>query len=148
MLDAVERLRTNPKLQQLLTHYADACADDREAWQDRLADLEGAGPRDLVLLHGELIAFGWVEQNTGNTPTGRPGTVAACYRITTAGRRALKQSRSTDTEDESEPVVAAGGAERAEEDGAAAPAPKRREGRKARLTPGKAAGAAEVAPAA
>ena len=39
-------------------------------------ELEGAKPRDLVRLHGQLLARGWVEQNTGATPVLRPGSVA------------------------------------------------------------------------
>jgi hypothetical protein len=79
MSDDLGRLRGNPRLQQLLAHYADACAAGGDAWQDRLARLDGACPRELTQLHGELIAFGWVEQNTGNTTPLKPGAVAACY---------------------------------------------------------------------
>jgi hypothetical protein len=45
--------------------------------------------KDLVKLHGLLIAFGWVEQNTGHVPTLQAGMVPACYRATVLGRRAL-----------------------------------------------------------
>jgi hypothetical protein len=45
----------------------------------------------MTRLHGELIAHGWVEQNTGLTPLLRKGEAPACYRVTTAGLRALKQ---------------------------------------------------------
>ena len=39
----------------------------REVWQDRLMEMEGAAAKELTQLHGELIAFAWIEQNTGNT---------------------------------------------------------------------------------
>jgi hypothetical protein len=102
MLDDLGRLRGNPRLQQLLAHYGDACAAGDDAWQDRLALLDGDCPRELTQLHGELIAFGWVEQNTGNTTPLKPGAVAACYRVTAAGVRALKRARSAGPVDEGE----------------------------------------------
>ena len=37
--------------------------------------------------------FTTIEQNTGVTPAVRPGGAPACYRITTAGARALRQAR-------------------------------------------------------
>lgn len=92
MSDEVQRLRTNGELFRLLTHYAKAGVTDREAWQDRLMQMAGVAPRDLVALHGELIAFDWIAQNTGITPVGKPGVVAQCYRITAAGLRALRRT--------------------------------------------------------
>ena len=94
--DGWPRLRQSEALGRLLTHYADLGAADREAWQDRRMALEGVGSRDLVRLHGQLIACGWLEQNTGATPVLRPGAVAACYRVTAAGLRALRQARDGD----------------------------------------------------
>ena len=93
MLDELERLRDVKELSALLRHYQQAGEADREAWQDRLAELEGVEPRQLVKLHGELLAYGWLEQNTGLTPVLRAGAAASCYRITSAGIRALKQVR-------------------------------------------------------
>ena len=52
-----------------------------------------SAPRELVKWHGELIAYGWVEQNTGVVPGVKVGAVLGCYRITPAGVRALKQAR-------------------------------------------------------
>ena len=94
--DGWPRLRQSEALGRLLTHYADLGAADREAWQDRRMALEGVGPRDLVRLHGQLIACGWLEQNTGATPVSMPGVGAACYRVTAAGLRALRQARDGD----------------------------------------------------
>jgi hypothetical protein len=45
MFDELELLRDTLELQRLLGHYAEAGAADPEAWQDRLAHLEGIGPR-------------------------------------------------------------------------------------------------------
>src|SRR4051794_22159148 len=106
MFDELERLCDAPELQLLLARYAEGAAD-REAWQDRLMHIEGVEARGLVKLHGELLAYGWVEQNTGNTPVLRSGEAPCSYRITPAGRRALRQARSDGT---------------AEDDGEASPA--------------------------
>lgn len=94
MFDELERLRSVKELFALLRHYQQAGEADRQAWQDRLVELEGVEPRQLVKLHGELLAYGWLEQNTGLTPVLRGGVAANCYRITSAGVRALKQART------------------------------------------------------
>ena len=98
--DGWPRLREGEALARLLTHYADLGTADREAWQDRQMGLEGAEPRELVRLHGQLLARGWLEQNTGATPVLRPGTVTACYRVTAAGLRALRQARDGDSHED------------------------------------------------
>jgi hypothetical protein len=90
MLDDLEHFSGNEALQRLLSHYARVAGDDRERWQDRLMELDGTEPKDLVKLHGELIAFGWVEMNVGAMPIVRAGVVSSCYRITSAGLRALR----------------------------------------------------------
>jgi hypothetical protein len=90
MFDELDRLRDNKALFELLTHYAELGAADRQVWQDRLIEMEGVEPRALVKLHGELLAYGWLEQNTGVTPSG--------YRITPSGIRALKQVRSQEVQ--------------------------------------------------
>src|SRR5947209_5971276 len=89
MFDQSQRLRDSQHLFLLLTHYARLAAADREAWQDRLMQLPGVQPKDLVRLHGELLAQHWIEQNTGITPLLRAGSVPCCYRVTPAGQRAL-----------------------------------------------------------
>jgi hypothetical protein len=93
MFDEWERLSDDGRLFALLAHYAQSGASDREAWQDRVMTMAGVEAKALARLHGELIAHGWVEQNTGLTPVLKPGVAAACYRITSAGLRALKQAR-------------------------------------------------------
>ena len=132
MFHELDCLRESPELQRLLGHYAEAGAADRDAWQDRLMGLEGVEARELVRLHGLLIAFGWVEQHTGNTPTCRPGAVPGCYRVTTAGLRALKLCQSGPADGESDVLAAAAGADAAQGDVGGAPAPRRRERRKAK----------------
>jgi hypothetical protein len=131
MFDELERLRGSPELQRLLGHYAGACGPDPEAWQDRLMELDEVEPRQLVELHGLLIAFGWLEQNTGHGPVPRPGTVPGSYRITAAGRRAGKLARGTEPVEADEALGAAGGGSAAGRGGGGdAPPPGRREGRR------------------
>ena len=96
MFDEMERLREGKELHALLQHYRGVGEADRQAWQDRVGEFEGVEPRQLVKLHGELLAYGWLEQNTGITPVLRLGAAANCYRITSAGIRALKQAQSTE----------------------------------------------------
>lgn len=97
MFDDLDHLRDTAELQDLLTRYRDLGEVDRMQWQDRVCEMEGVQPRDLVRLHGELIAFGWIEQNTGAVPATR-GAAPGCYRITPAGIRALKQLASAEIE--------------------------------------------------
>jgi hypothetical protein len=85
MFDELDRLRETPALFALLSHYAALAAPDRQAWQDRAA-IDGCEGRALTKLHGELIAYGWLELNID--------AGSACYRVTPAGLRALKQVRS------------------------------------------------------
>ncbi len=93
MFDEFERLCQGPSLFRLLGHYAEPGAKDRESWQDRLMNLEGVSPKELSRLHGELIAYGWVEQNTGTTPVLKPGVAACCYRVTSSGLKTFKLAR-------------------------------------------------------
>jgi hypothetical protein len=122
VFDEVQMLREKSDLQRLLSHYADAGEADREAWQDRLMMLEGTDRNELAKLHGLLIAFGWVDQNTGNTTVRAPGTVAACYRVTPAGLRARKAAQIASGEPEMVESIACCTEE--------TPEPKRREWRK------------------
>ncbi|MBI1913689.1 MAG: hypothetical protein HYS12_02875 [Planctomycetes bacterium] len=93
MFDEFERLCETKSLFCLLGHYADRGAKDRETWQDRVMSLDGIAPKELSRLHGELIAYGWVEQNTGTTPVLKPGVAACCYRITSAGLKTFKLAK-------------------------------------------------------
>ena len=66
MFDEMDRLRDMKELQQLLMTARDLGVADRTLWQDRVCQQDGVEPmRELVRLHGELIAYGWIEQNTG-----------------------------------------------------------------------------------
>lgn len=87
MFDDTQRLRDNPHLAKLLSHYALLGANERASWQDRLMQMEGIDPKELSHLHGELIAFGWIEQNTGQAVLLPNGVISACYRITLQGLR-------------------------------------------------------------
>jgi hypothetical protein len=93
VFDEMDQLRASPELFALLAHYADRAGEDRQAWQDRVMEQEGLAPRELSRLHGELIASGWLEQNTGLAGA-RAGAVTGCYRATPAGRRAVKGRRA------------------------------------------------------
>jgi hypothetical protein len=93
MADDLDRLFEIPALRSLLSHYAALGRDDRTQWQDRVSELDEITARDLTRLHGELLAYGWVEQNTGFTQVGQ-ALAAGCYRITAAGVRALRQVSS------------------------------------------------------
>jgi hypothetical protein len=93
MLDEMDRLRQTKELYGLLEYYQERAGSDRQAWQDRVLEMEGVAPGDLIRLHGELLAYGWLEQNTGITALPRVGAALATYRITTAGIRALRQAR-------------------------------------------------------
>jgi hypothetical protein len=100
MFDEIDHLRDSELLRRLMNHYASLGSQDREIWQDRLMQMEGVDPRQLVNLHGELIAFQWIEQNTGCTPAARPAVVAGCYRITSQGLRALRRAQVAREHDE------------------------------------------------
>jgi hypothetical protein len=94
LFDEMDRLAETRPLYDLLVHYATLGADNREAWQDRVSEFQGIQRRQLVRLHGELLAYGWIEQNTGMTPVLKLGEAPLCYRVTPAGLRAVKQARA------------------------------------------------------
>jgi hypothetical protein len=96
MFDELERLDQDEHLLALLAHYARAGGADREAWQDRVMAMEGVRPEDLVKLHGELLAYEWIEPNTAAIPVPRTGGVPLCYRATAAGLRAFQQGQPRD----------------------------------------------------
>ena len=54
MFDELERLCAVKGLLELLVYYAERGAADRQAWQDRLAHVEGATGRDLVHVSADL----------------------------------------------------------------------------------------------
>jgi hypothetical protein len=99
VFDELQMLRGDPVLCQLLDHYAQLGRPDRTVWQDRLMEMDG--DHDLTRLHGVLIAWGWLEQNTGNTAVLKPGAISHCYRITSQGCKALAWTQQ-DQDDEAE----------------------------------------------
>ena len=106
MLDDLERLRTSEPLLQLLTHYCRLADPNRESWQDRLMSLEAVDARELTKLHGLLLAMEWIELKVGHFSPGSNHPVPACYRVTNAGLRTLRQVRvkEADEPDEVLPV--------------------------------------------
>ena len=84
MDDEPDFLRDAQALRDLLAHYAALAAPDKQAWHPRRDLRDGENPRGLSRLHGELIAHGWLDQNTGILA---PGS----YRATRAGMRALER---------------------------------------------------------
>jgi hypothetical protein len=92
MDDELERLTSDERLFQLLDHYRTATPEDRTAWLDRLMPGDGCHEMDLTQLHGALLAAAWVELNAGATPGLAAGRVPACYRVTAAGRLAIKRA--------------------------------------------------------
>ena len=91
MIDFSVQLKGNTHLQALLSHYAQLGSEDRTVWQDRLMKMEGIDTQQLTLLHGELIAYDCIEQNTGHAKMSQDGTLTACYRITQEGLREYRR---------------------------------------------------------
>ena len=90
IFDFPKRLRENAHLLSLLSHYAQLGSGDRMVWQDRLMQMEGVEAKELTSLHGELIAFDWIEQYTGHAVVRPDGTLSGCYRITQNGLREFR----------------------------------------------------------
>ena len=69
--------------------------------------MEGVESPELSKLHGDLIAFNWIEQNTGNFSVIRGGAVPACYRVTLNGFKAIQQIKAPEVDEAEivEPVV-------------------------------------------
>ena len=100
MFDGLQLPRESPDLLRLLDHYVEAVGEERDRWQDRRMAMEGVEAHDLVKLHGLLIAFDWLEQNTGNATAVRAGAVPDCYRVTAAGLRVAELARGVPDEAE------------------------------------------------
>lgn len=80
----------DPDQLELLNHYVERAASDRDAWHDRV--MSGS---DLSRRHGLLIAGGWLEQNSGHVSRLAAGEVTGCYRATSAGRAAVRRRAET-----------------------------------------------------
>ncbi len=104
MLDFSRWRRENAHLLSLLSHYAELASEDRTVWQDRLMQIEGIESKQLIVLHGELIAFDWIEQNTGHAGCRPDGTLSGCYRITQHGLREFRRIRGIEFTEENSDV--------------------------------------------
>jgi hypothetical protein len=100
LYDFAGRLRENPGLLALLGALRPVGAPEREVWRDRVMHLDGADPREVTALHGELIAFDWVEQNAGHVRVKPDGTLAECYRATAQGLREYRRLTGEEVADE------------------------------------------------
>jgi hypothetical protein len=87
MSEELARLRDEAPLFALLTHYATLATPDRQAWHVRHTQPD-IDAKQVARLHGELMAHGYLKQNTGVVP--------GCYRATRDGLRALKQLREAE----------------------------------------------------
>jgi hypothetical protein len=105
MFDDLERLRQIPGLRELLAHYAALADNGREVWQDRLMSLDGVDSSALSKLHGELIAWGWIELNAGCFGMSKAGAVAGFYRVTTTGLRVLRRAAADHDESDGDEMV-------------------------------------------
>jgi hypothetical protein len=126
MFDLSARLRANAHLRTLLSHYARLGSEDRAAWRDRVTRLDGVAVEQLTALHGELIAFDGIEQNTGHAVLRPDGTLSACYRVTQAGLKEFCRLHGVEAVDE--------------EPGAVEQPPGRPRGKRERPAPGADAG--------
>jgi hypothetical protein len=97
MLDDIERLRENPRLIELLAHYAALGTPDRSIWQKRVSEMEGIDSKELSRLHGELIAFDWIEQNPSRASASPGIALSGIYRITSHGVRDLCQLQGVES---------------------------------------------------
>lgn len=100
LFDFAGRLRDNARLLALLGRYAEPAIPDQAAWRDRVMELDGADPREVTTLHGELIAFGWVEPNPGHVRVRADGTPGECYRATAHGLREYGRITGREVADE------------------------------------------------
>ena len=93
MSEELDLLLASAALTELLAHYGRLAESDRDAWHPRLNELAGTGSCELTQMHGELIAYGWIDlavhRYSGDTDSQRTGG----YRITPDGRRALREAK-------------------------------------------------------
>ncbi len=88
MRDERDRLSEWQALAELLADYLARQGGEREAWLDRPLAIAGLDAQEVTRLHGELLAYGWLEMQLNPSGPRRADTVAECYRLTPAGRRA------------------------------------------------------------
>jgi hypothetical protein len=105
MFDLPTRLRENPHLLSLLSHYAGLGSEDRTTWRDRVMRLDGVTADQLTALHGELLALDAIEQNTGHAVLLADGTLSACYRVTQQGLKEFRRLSGVEAADEQPEAV-------------------------------------------
>jgi len=87
----LELLASNPSWQQVLQIYLDLTAEPAERspeqtgprWAVRIGSLDDLEPAELSLIHGQLIAQGWLKFQFETEQTG------LMYRISSEGRAVL-----------------------------------------------------------
>lgn len=99
MVDDVDRLSGDARLAELLAHYANLGKPDRNVWQHRVMEMEGLEQKELSWLHGELIAFDLIEQNTGHMSSDAEPGGPRCYRVTLHGLRVMARLHGTEHEE-------------------------------------------------
>jgi len=100
MRDELDYLRGSSDLYDLLRRYAELGNANHETWQDRVMEMNGLDAKEITKLHGSLLAFSFIELNTGSVPCLKRGAVPGCYRVTPAGYRAVAAARSSERESE------------------------------------------------
>jgi hypothetical protein len=60
--------------------------------------MDGVGPEQMTRLHGELMVFDGIEQNTGNAVLRPDGTLSNCYRVTASGLREFRRLNGIEAE--------------------------------------------------
>jgi hypothetical protein len=101
VFDDMQRLRDNPRLTELLSHYIELGNPDRSLWQQRLMEMDGIDSKELSRMHGELIAWDWIEQN----PTTTNRILGSLYRVTLHGIRDFYLLQGVECPERPESVV-------------------------------------------
>jgi hypothetical protein len=93
MSTLVDRLRDHRALRELLAFYVSVSERHKTVeWHDRLMELAGISEAELTALHGELIAWGWLDCRIGHDSFSQPGKLSRCYKATREGAKLLRQS--------------------------------------------------------
>jgi hypothetical protein len=95
VLGSAELLLEDAPLRDLLAWYGDLhAARPDAAWHDRRAELPHVDAAGLSRLHGDLIAFGWIDIRISPEALATPGEIRSACQITREGIRALKQTEN------------------------------------------------------
>lgn len=74
-------------VKDLLMRYHRPTPDERAGWLARVMEMDGVNSQELTKLHGELLAQGWIEQNTEASLLPKDAFLESSYRITSSGVR-------------------------------------------------------------